>query len=205
MNTKAGTHRQCGPPSSHCARDNLCFALSSYHIVYASAKMGRKQASGLWQDKNYVNNWKRDWLNRHPEKRATHNIRMRRQRNDFIESLERSMGGECQRCGYDSCLAVLDFHHVNSQEKDGLVSNLATRRKWAEAEDEADKCVLLCGNCHREYEHGFWIGQFVKRDGLGYTIESWEYTTDTEQDTPFMNTRNNRPTRDRDTVQLTLF
>lgn len=167
--------------------------------------MGNKQASGLWQDKNYVNGWKRDWLNRHPELRDRRKRIMRQQRNEFVESLELAMGGACQRCGYEACLAALDFHHVNSQEKDGTVSNLATGRKWAEAEREADKCVLLCGNCHREYEHGFWRGQFVKRDGLGYTVESWEYVTDTEQDTPFMNTRNNRPDDDQENVQLLLF
>lgn len=167
--------------------------------------MGKGRASGLWQDKNYVNGYKRDWYNRHPENKERNNIRMRQQRAEFVESLERAMGGACQRCGYDSCLAALDFHHVNSTTKETTVSDFACRRRWAQAEREANKCVLLCSNCHREYEHGFWMGEFIKRDGLGYTVGTWEYTTDADQGTPFMDSRNNRHARGRETVQLALF
>lgn len=167
--------------------------------------MGRKQASGLWQDKNYVTGWKRDWLNRHPELRDRRKRIMRQQRNEFIESLERAMGGACQRCGYSECFAALDFHHVDSQEKDALVSTLASRRKWNEAEREADKCVLLCGNCHREYEHGFWRGQFTKRVTLGYTVESWELVSGHDVITPFMKARSRQIDDKQESEQLCLF
>ena len=58
-------------------------------------------------------------------------------------------GGCCSICGYNKCIAALDFHHINPSEKDrryfnmrgGLSVNLKT---------ELDKCVLLCSNCHRE-------------------------------------------------------
>lgn len=167
--------------------------------------MSNKQASGLWQDKNYVNGWKRDWLNRHPELRDRRKRIMRQQRAEFIESLEQAMGGECQRCGYNACFAALDFHHVNSQEKKAQVSSLANGRKWKDAECEADKCVLLCGNCHREYEHGFWIGEFVKRDGLGYTIESWKIVSGHDAITPFMKARYSQSNDDQESEQLPLF
>ena len=108
-----------------------------------------RQASGLWQDKNYVTAWKRDWYNRHPEKRERNNQRMRQQRNDFIDQLTTDMGGRCQRCGYDACVAALDYHHVDSQSKDALVSHLANQHKWEAAIAEADKCILLCGDCPR--------------------------------------------------------
>lgn len=53
-------------------------------------------------------------------------------------------GGRCVICGFDRCLAALDFHHIDPDEKDGK----------AETEEEASKCVLLCANCHREHHHG---------------------------------------------------
>lgn len=63
------------------------------------------------------------------------------------------MGGSCESCGYDRCLAALDFHHRNPEDKK---FNLATapRRKWEEVIKELTKCVLLCSNCHREYHAG---------------------------------------------------
>lgn len=166
--------------------------------------MGKKGKADLWQDKQYVNAYKREWLNRHPELRERRKQIMRQQRAEFIESLEHAMGGACQRCGYSACFAAIDFHHVDSQKKDALVSTLANGRRWREAEREADKCVLLCGNCHREYEHGFWRGQFVKRDGIGYAIESWEFTSVHDAITPFMKARSNHHDDDQEAVQLCL-
>lgn len=130
---------------------------------------------------------------------------MRQQRAEFVEALEFAMGGACQRCGYSTCLAALDFHHVNSQDKAGSVSDLAARRKWEATRIEADKCVLLCANCHREYEHGLWTGEFVKRDGIGYTIASWELTPAWVETTPFMDTRNGKTSQHDCTEQLPLF
>ena len=78
-------------------------------------------------------------------------------------------GGACQRCGYDRCVAPLDFHHVNPAEKADTPQHAMTLGHET-AYQELDKCVLLCANCHREYHFGAWIGDFVKRDGLGWTV-----------------------------------
>jgi hypothetical protein len=58
-------------------------------------------------------------------------------------------GGKCQKCGYDKCIAALDFHHINPEEKICGVKDLMIRR-WDLIKEEIDKCVLLCSNCHRE-------------------------------------------------------
>lgn len=52
----------------------------------------------------------------------------------------------CASCGYDRCLAALDFHHLDPAAKDGLVLRYGLPR----AIEEARKCTLLCSNCHRE-------------------------------------------------------
>ena len=63
-------------------------------------------------------------------------------------------GGKCQECGYDRCLAALEFHHLDPEHKD---FNLAavSRTKWNEkTQQELDKCACLCANCHRETHAG---------------------------------------------------
>jgi len=57
-------------------------------------------------------------------------------------------GGQCQRCGYDKCLAALDFHHRDPGAKDISLGSKVLR--WETVWQELDKCDLLCANCHRE-------------------------------------------------------
>lgn len=65
--------------------------------------------------------------------------------------LVKSRGGKCELCGYDRNIAVLEFHHINPDEKEFQLdmrhlSNTSLER----LKEEADKCQLLCANCHRE-------------------------------------------------------
>lgn len=63
--------------------------------------------------------------------------------------LKSMLGGRCVRCGYSKSMAALDFHHLDSSTKRFTLSTSLTRA-WSELEQEANKCVLLCANCHRE-------------------------------------------------------
>lgn len=58
-------------------------------------------------------------------------------------------GGKCEICGYDKCEAALEFHHLNPGEKEFQLSsgNTCSLEKMKK---EADKCILVCANCHRE-------------------------------------------------------
>ena len=62
------------------------------------------------------------------------------------------MGGKCQKCGYDTCAAAFDFHHLDDRDKD---FNISSKQSWATIKVELEKCVLLCANCHRE-THAGW-------------------------------------------------
>ena len=57
-------------------------------------------------------------------------------------------GGECERCGYKKCIDALDFHHRDPSEKDFTIAG----KSWSfeRLKKEADKCILVCSNCHRE-------------------------------------------------------
>lgn len=59
-------------------------------------------------------------------------------------------GGACISCGYDKCIAALEFHHVEPSGKDFSISHKGHTRSWNEIKNELDKCILVCANCHRE-------------------------------------------------------
>lgn len=73
-------------------------------------------------------------------------------RHSIKEQLVNYKGGKCQICGYNNCIEALDFHHLNSKEKEFTISsshkNIETLKK------EADKCILVCCRCHREIHTG---------------------------------------------------
>lgn len=57
-------------------------------------------------------------------------------------------GGKCVCCGYNKCVAALDFHHRDPKQKAFHIhSNRIINTK---AKNELDKCDLLCRNCHAE-------------------------------------------------------
>ena len=59
-------------------------------------------------------------------------------------------GGKCIRCGYDKCERALEFHHRDPDMKEfGLAAN-GVIHGWDAFWNEAQKCDLLCANCHAE-------------------------------------------------------
>ena len=62
-------------------------------------------------------------------------------------------GGKCSICGYDKCVAALEFHHINPESKLFGISTKGITRSLDLIKKELDKCILLCANCHREEEY----------------------------------------------------
>ena len=63
-------------------------------------------------------------------------------------------GGKCVICGYSKCIEALDFHHINPKTKEFGLGLGGLTRSWDRVRKEADKCVLICANCHREIHAG---------------------------------------------------
>ena len=62
-------------------------------------------------------------------------------------------GNKCERCGYNKNIAALDFHHIDPLDKEfSLDKRTLGNTSMERILQEADKCILLCANCHRE-EH----------------------------------------------------
>lgn len=59
---------------------------------------------------------------------------------------------QCTVCKYDRNLAALEFHHVDHKTKDVSLSRLQTA-SFERLKQEAEKCVVLCANCHREVHY----------------------------------------------------
>jgi len=57
----------------------------------------------------------------------------------------------CSQCGI-SHPAVIDFHHPPGTKEYG-VHELAQDGRFKKAYKEAEKCVILCANCHRIHHH----------------------------------------------------
>jgi cytochrome c553 len=83
-------------------------------------------------------------------------------------------GGRCAVCGYERCAVALHFHHVDPTTKLFAV-NMARGKSLAAYRAEAEKCVLLCANCHAEVETGM-IASPPPQARFG---ESWETLTRT--------------------------
>ena len=81
---------------------------------------------------------------KNPEKTRGHR---KRSRDKFIEEMRAfKQGHGCKVCG-ESEPVCLDLHHTDPDIKDFHPSDATSRKLFYE---EADKCVVLCANCHRK-------------------------------------------------------
>lgn len=77
-----------------------------------------------------------------------------RRRRKVKAILVTEAGGRCRLCGYDRYLGSLEFHHLDPHEKRMGLSYKGAALALATLRAEAQKCVLLCANCHAEVEAG---------------------------------------------------
>jgi len=67
------------------------------------------------------------------------------------EALVKMLGGHCTKCGYHKSIGALSFHHKNLKNKCFDISNNGNlMQDWDLVQKEAQKCELLCLNCHSE-------------------------------------------------------
>ena len=93
--------------------------------------------------------YKREWNHRNRTARYLY-------KKKYIKSLKEKLilhkGGKCVDCFYafnGQNHTVFDLHHLEPHTKDIEVSKLIGNRAWESVLIEADKCVMLCANCHR--------------------------------------------------------
>ncbi len=85
---------------------------------------------------------------------ACRSDRVATRRRQVKEILVREVGGGCVICGYDRFVGALHFHHLDPEKKAFGLARAGATRSLKRARAEAQKCVLLCANCHAEVEGG---------------------------------------------------
>lgn len=102
------------------------------------------------------------------KQQGTANVTVKKKNRELKAKYVALLGGQCHKCGYKESVSALEFHHIDPTVKQ-YSSTLIYRRE--DANEEIDKCCLLCANCHKTYTAKEWIAVFIKREGLGYTIQ----------------------------------
>ena len=94
-----------------------------------------------------------------PNTYFTQTIRGYRRKLQLIEL----KGGKCEKCGYDKNISALEFHHIDSSQKEfSLDIRKLSNSKWESLLKEANKCSLLCSNCHREVHNPEYNKEYIE-------------------------------------------
>ena len=120
------------------------------------------------RDKHYINGhnnrkyddpteYKRAWNHRNRKQRYQYKKSYHRQKKISLIGLK---GGRCKECSIEyngQNASMFDFHHINPSEKEfSLNLNTIQNIAFAKCLKEAEKCDLLCSNCHRLLHTGGW-------------------------------------------------
>jgi 5-methylcytosine-specific restriction endonuclease McrA len=92
-----------------------------------------------------------------PERRRTYKRRWQTHRRKALKAkLIEYLGGACCRCGFDAFAEGLEFHHIDRSTKNPRLRGALGFRELREEDAfaEAEKCILLCSNCHKGLEAG---------------------------------------------------
>ena len=98
------------------------------------------------------------WHKENPQRSKTNIVKWRKANPEKIKAcsdkhcaerrktLDKAKDNGCVFCGYNRCLAALDFHHVQLRTNKRRMINLTP----AGIKEEIKVCILVCANCHRE-------------------------------------------------------
>ena len=109
-----------------------------------------------YKNKEDYQNWEKRYRNGYRQKpevkqKLSEQSKLRRERNkNFV--LEKMT--PCIVCG-ESDPVVIDFHHLDENQKDkGISQMMQSNYSLQKIQEELDKCVCLCSNCHRRVHAG---------------------------------------------------
>ena len=78
----------------------------------------------------------------------------RQARKQVKTLLVEAFGSRCCYCGEIFPIEVFDFHHISTETKFfDIAQGISKHVSWEKLIKEAEKCVMLCANCHRMVHH----------------------------------------------------
>lgn len=81
-------------------------------------------------------------------------IAVSKRRKRVKEMVVAYKGGACRICKYNRYVGALELHHLDQEKKSFGIGDKGYTKSWEKVRAEADKCILLCANCHREVSAG---------------------------------------------------
>lgn len=69
---------------------------------------------------------------------------------EYLDNYKKEHG--CSKCE-EKRHWVLEFHHINPSNKLAGVSNMCNSYGIKKIQEEIDKCILVCANCHRDIHY----------------------------------------------------
>lgn len=92
------------------------------------------------------------WYEKNKKLQAKRCLENRKRIKEWLKEFKSTL--KCIKCGenHPSCL---DFHHRDSEEKEGDISGIVGRKGWGIEKilKEIEKCDVLCANCHRKLHY----------------------------------------------------
>lgn len=99
--------------------------------------------------KDRQESWRRSYRN-NPEVKVKANARRARYRQRNMAILREEKDRPCMDCLVSFPYYVMDFDHLDGEDKIGLLTQLAWRPvSVARLREEIAKCEVVCSNCHR--------------------------------------------------------
>jgi len=128
-----------------CTKCNKTKPVSEYN--YRNKSKGTYQSHCRKCSKAYLKTHYRKNTQYYREKAKYHTRRYEQIARRTIYEIK--LGNPCVKCG-ESDPRVLDFDHINSQEKSHNVANMVKSGHSVKSiMKEVEKCQILCANCHR--------------------------------------------------------
>ena len=122
---------------------NVCLECGKEFTATRKAKF----CSDSCGQKSRYNKQKAEYISKTYE---TQKIRGNKRKLDAIETL----GNKCSICGYSKNTAALCFHHKDPSLKSfSLDIRNFSSKPIIKLNEEVNKCILLCSNCHMELHH----------------------------------------------------
>ena len=120
----------------HQSKDGLCSACKE--CCNARTAVARKKKNKQYNDAKF---------------------KYRRKKKDFFLEWKREKG--CHFCG-ETFPQCLELHHLDPSKKDFVPSQLTTGN-WERFLAEAQKCILVCANCHRKVHYDAIVVDVTKQ------------------------------------------
>lgn len=104
-----------------------------------------------YKSKKEQRKYQREWYKKNKERVLKQQSDRRLEKREIVSNYKKLH--PCTKCG-ENRYYVLDFHHLNGDDKEYAVSKLMKGGLRKERLlNEMKKCVILCANCHRELHH----------------------------------------------------